>query len=361
MKTISDEKKSRFTDWWNRKGVIVGGWTGVFNDKNIDLRSIIGSKSYWQGSVDKYLEPEKSAPMDSIVLGMQGFPAETLPNGSLTIGPGSLALYLGSEPTATDHTIWFDKAFDSIEKFPEKLVFDPDQVWWRRTEKLIHECLKAAAGEYALGFPDLVENLDILASLRGTTELMFDLIDAPDFVEQRIKEINQVFFEVYDRIYELIKGEDGGSVFSAYSLWAPGKVAKVQCDNSASISPAMFARFVLPSLIEQVEFLDYSLYHLDGTTCLQHLDALLSVEALDAIEWTPQSGIESGTDPRWYSIYHKVLDAGKSLQVLVDNPDQVEILLTEIGTDGVYLLNQGKTTDVHKIVEAVERVRLPKH
>jgi 5-methyltetrahydrofolate--homocysteine methyltransferase len=237
------------------------------------------------------------------------------------------------------------------------LVFDPANEWWQRTEKVMDACLKVSGGQYPLGFPDLVENLDILASLRGTNELLLDLVDAPEWVEQRIKEINRVYFDVYDRIYERIKDEDGGSIYSAYSLWAPGKVAKVQCDNSACISPAMFNRFVLPSLIEQVGYLDYSLYHLDGTTCLQHLDALLSIEKLQAIEWTPQTGLETGTDPRWWPLYRKILGAGKSLQVLVREPEGVEALLKEIGTEGVYLLNEGRSSDVYRIMETVERLK----
>jgi 5-methyltetrahydrofolate--homocysteine methyltransferase len=291
-----------------------------------------------------------------MVLEMQTFPAETLKAGSIIIGPGSLALSLGSEPLATDHTIWFTKAYDGRDQFPETLTFDPDNIWWKRTERVIEECLKVADGNYPVGMPDLVENLDVLVSLRGINELLLDLYDSPDWVEAKISEINQVFFEVYDRIYDRIKGEEGDCIYSAYSLWAPGKVAKVQCDNSACISPEMFERFVLPSLVEQIEFLDYSMYHLDGTTCLQHLDILLSIEGLTAIEWTPQTGIESGTDPRWYPLYHKILDSGKSLQVLVSKPDEVESLLNEIGTEGVYLLNQGKTMDVLKMAEIVEKI-----
>ena len=39
---------------------------------------------------------------------------------------------------------------------------------------------------------------------------------------------------------------------------------------------------------EQCRWLDHSLYHLDGTQALHQLPALLAIEELDAIEWTPQ-------------------------------------------------------------------------
>ena len=69
------------------------------------------------------------------------------------------------------------------------------------------------------------------------------------------------------------------STFGAFGIWAPGKTAKLQCDASAMFSPDMFQRFVVPSLTEQCEWLDYSMYHLDGSQAMCHLDALLGIDA----------------------------------------------------------------------------------
>ncbi len=43
---------------------------------------------------------------------------------------------------------------------------------------------------------------------------------------------------------------------------------------------------------------------------------LLAIEPLDAIEWTPQAGIEPGGNRRWHDLYRRILAAGKSVQVL---------------------------------------------
>jgi hypothetical protein len=105
-------------------------------------------------------------------------------------------------------------------------------------------------------------------------------------------------------------------------------------------SPAMFKQFVLPALTEQCERLDYSLYHLDGTQCICNLDILLEIDALDAIEWTPQAGIEGGGDPRWYDMYKKILAAGKSVQIIGIDVNNVEQVLDAVGNEGVYLALQ---------------------
>jgi len=105
-------------------------------------------------------------------------------------------------------------------------------------------------------------------------------------------------------------------------------------------SPAMFKQFVLPALTEQCERLDYSLYHLDGTQCICNLDILLEIDALDAIEWTPQAGIEGGGDPRWYDMYKKILATGKSVQIIGIDVNNVEQVLDAVGNEGVYLALQ---------------------
>ncbi len=61
---------------------------------------------------------------------------------------------------------------------------------------------------------------------------------------------------------------------------------------SCLISSEMFREFVMPALVEQCERLAYVMYHLDGTTALHQLDALLEIKSIRAIEWTPQAGIE---------------------------------------------------------------------
>ena len=107
-------------------------------------------------------------------------------------------------------------------------------------------------------------------------------------------------------------------------------------------SADMYRRFVVPALTEQCAWLDNSIYHLDGTQAVHHLDALLEIEPLDAIEWTPQAGIETGGHKRWHDMYKRILAAGKSVQVVNVELHELAPLLDTIGTKGVYALIQFK-------------------
>ncbi len=222
----------------------------------------------------------------------------------------------------------------------------------------MRQTVEWSRGRYLAGCPDLVEGLDILASLRGSEPLLCDLVERPAEVEARLAEIQQAWFEVYARIYEIIRQPDGSSAFRAFYLWGPGKTAKLQCDISAMISPRMFKRFMVPILSQQCAWLDQALYHLDGHQCLVHLDALLSIEGLDAIEWTPDPGVPSGGSPEWYPLYRKILAAGKSVQAVGVKPGEIVPLIEAVGPAGLYVQTQFQSeSEARQVFREIERYR----
>ncbi len=82
---------------------------------------------------------------------------------------------------------------------------------------------------------------------------------------------------------------------------------------------------------------------------------MLEIEALDAVEYTPQAGIETGGHKRWHEMYRRILAAGKSVQVVNVEAAEVRPLLDAIGPKGVYVMIQLKddreADEVQKLVE----------
>lgn len=333
-----NETKQRFANWWNRKGLVIGRWgapeVGRAVHEQVPAPVIPDT---WE---ERYCNAEFRAAENHYHLSRSIFPMDVLPLANVDLGPGSLALFLGATPGFTQSTVWYYPCIEE-ELEPEKLPplrFDANHPWWRVTEDILRHSVKLARDKYLVGCPDLIENMDILASLRGPQTLCMDMIERPEWIEQKIWEINDAWFAAYQRVYDIIKLEDGSSAFGAFCLWGPGKTAKVQCDHSAMISPEMYRQFVVPSLTAQCQWLDHSSYHLDGTQAMGHLDALLEIAPLDAIEWTPQAGIEGGGNKRWHELYRRILAAGKSVQVINVQLDEVVPLLDAIGTNGVYMV-----------------------
>lgn len=287
------------------------------------------------------------------------FGAEAHPRFDPQLGPGNLATFLGSEPRYAPDTVWFDPCIGDPDRHPPP-AFDPANPHFRAQMAIIEAGLAAARGRWPVTFPDLIENVDVLASLRGTEALLADMMDRPAWVEERVAGINAVFFEVYDLMRERLADAWGGTHWGAFCLYGEGRTAKVQCDASAAFGPPQFRRFVAPALAAQCRWLDHSLYHLDGTQCLCHLDELLSIEALDAIEWTPQAGRPGGGDPSWYPIYRRILGAGKGVQAVEVAPDRVVPLLDAVGPRGLFLIvRAGSEDEARRIEERADRFRDP--
>lgn len=348
------QSKARFINWWQRKGLLVGMWGAPEMDKPVHEN--VPRPRCPRTIRDRYCDVEYRAAENHYRLSRSIFPLDILPMAITDLGPGSLALFLGATPEFAEDTVWFHPCFEGDANQVPTLEFNPDNEWWSLTEAILKRCVELSCRNYIVGCPDLVENLDVLCSLRGVERVMLDIIERPGWVQDKIWEIHRAWIEAYKRIYDIIKLEDGSAQFGAFYIWAPGTVAKLQCDASAMISPSMFRQLVLPALRAQCDWLDYSLYHLDGTQALVHLDALLEIESLDAIEWTPQAGIEPGGHPRWYQLYKRILAAGKSVQIVNVEPHQVKPLLDTLGPNGVYMLIQFKHEhEIEQVARTIEQ------
>ncbi|MBN1966756.1 MAG: hypothetical protein JW910_19035 [Anaerolineae bacterium] len=285
------------------------------------------------------------------------FGGDAFPYFDTQTGPGNLAAFLGSEPQFSADTVWHAPCIDDLEAHPA-LVFSPANPWFQKQKAVVEAGVAVAAGRYPVGMPDLTENMDVLASLRGTEDLLIDMIERPAVVEARLAEVNRACCDAFAALYEIVESPWGGNVFSAFAIWGQGKITKLQCDASVMISGAMFERFVVPGLTEMCAWFDHAMYHLDGTQAVRHLDRLLAIDALGAIEWTPQVGVPQGGSAEWYPLYRKILAAGKSVQAVNVLPDEVIPLLNAIGTHGVFLMvNADSEADARALAERVEVYR----
>ena len=342
--------RQHLLDWWDHTGLVISATTPPIVPIAHEKDGPVYEKP--EDIARFYSDPKYHAWCEHQRLAHSYFGADTLPVAETDIGPGSLALYLGSEPGFSRDTVWFEPSMDRIDR---PISLNPENHWWQVTQETIRACIEEGRGQYMVGCPDLIENLDILSAMRGPENLMTDLIDHPDAVLAREHEINLAWFAAYSRIYDLIRLEDGSSNFGAFRLWGPGKTAKLQCDASAMLSPQMFRKFVVPFLTEQCAWLDHSMYHLDGHQCIGHLEALLEIEELDAIEWTANPIVPPGGDPRWFPMYRHILESGKSVQIVDMQPGDVRRLLDLVGSHGLYLfVNVTSPKEVDQLAKLIE-------
>ena len=159
-------------------------------------------------------------------------------------------------------------------------------------------------------------------------------------------QVDRCFMEYFNEQTEWI--QDAG-----YTGWIPLVHNKtwypLQCDFSAMISPKMFERLVLPSLENISSQMGTSVYHLDGPGEIVHLDMILSVPNIHAIQWVPLPDVhlEKGNyhqcfdDEMSLDIYRRVLKAGRKVVLCGVPAYQIENIFRAVGSDGIFIFGGG--------------------
>ncbi|MCM1077426.1 MAG: homocysteine S-methyltransferase family protein [Bacteroides sp.] len=343
-----EETKQHYIDWWNHKGIVLNMWEHFQNGvkPHADVPMPADPKDLNQ----KWFDPKWRADYLDWYVAHSSLKADMLPVANTQLGPGSLAAILGGVFEGGPDTIWIHPD----PNYTDDIKFDENHPNWLLHKELLKACKAKAAGHYYVGMPDLMEGLDVLAAMKGTDKVLLDTVMQPEVLERQMQQINDIYFKVYDELYDIIR-EGDEMAFCYFSSWAPGRMSKLQSDISTMISVEDYRRFVQPFIREQCQKIDYTLYHLDGVGALHHLPALLEVEELNAIQWTPGVGEPQGGSPKWYDLYRRILDGGKSIMACWVTLDELKPLLDNIGGNGVHLEmdfhNEDEVEQAMKIVE----------
>lgn len=341
-----EETKERYINWWNHKGIILNMWEHF--QEGVKPHADIPMPPAPRDLNQKWFDPAWRAEYLDWYVAHSSLMADMLPVANTQLGPGSLAAILGGVFEGGEDTIWIHPN----PNYSDDIVFNPNHPNYLLHKDLLKACKQKAQGHYYVGMPDLMEGLDVLAAIKGTDQVLLDTVMQPEILEHQMQQINDIYFQVFDELYDIIR-EGDEMAFCYFSSWAPGKMSKLQSDISTMISVDDYRRFVQPFIREQCQKIDYTLYHLDGVGAMHHLDALLEIKELNAIQWTPGVGEPQGGSPKWYDLYKKILAHGKSIMACWVTLDELRPLLDNIGGDGVHL-----EMDFHNEQEVEQAMRI---
>ena len=336
------ETRERFTQWWAHKSTgrpLINLWS----EREIPLEPPLRAEAFTD-DIDRYLNVEKILARSLETFSRLEPLAEACPTASLDMGAGSLAIYVGCEPTFRAESVWFDHCLHGYDG-DGTVAFDENNRWWRLHMEMFQRGKKLLDGtDVLLNIPDLVENLDIVSAMRGPQAMCYDLYDYPNEVKAAVWKLNGIYKQCFDAFNSYCKDAEGGNSFTAFRIWGPGRTAKVQCDAAAMLSPGQFREFVQEPLREQCRWLDNSLFHLDGPECICHIPALMEIDELNALQWTPGDGKPKAGEECWDGIYRQLKDAGKGLWVSLEEyePDvaveKAARLVQKFGAKDFYFL-----------------------
>lgn len=246
------------------------------------------------------------------------------------------AVYLGAGVELKEDTGWVSPVIEAGELTDyccDELRIQPDNHWWNLSLDMHRYATREAKGKSLPGILALAGCGDTLAALRGTQNLLLDVIDCPEYVRELELSLMKHWTEVYTILYEIIKeGAEGSTCW--FNLWSPGRFYVAANDFAYMISPKMFSDIFLPSIEMQVNFLDHSIYHLDGPGTFVHVDALLELPKLQAFQVLPGAGNPSPL--HYVDTLKKIQKAGKNLQITIA-ADEVETALEILSARGLYI------------------------
>ena len=257
-------------------------------------------------------------------------------------GPDQMAAFLGAPLTISaesNRTSWSEKIVTDWASFLPLRIAE-DNPYYQRM-KAFHAAAEAhLEGRCLMSDIDMHSNIDMLEGLRGAQNLLFDMIDHPDTILTAMAQASEIYRQVYEEFYQYGSKEKWGTT-CGLPMYDRGKFGRIQADFIALLNPDMFRRFVLPALEEEAQFLDRSCFHLDGPDALNHLDDLLAIEALDAIQWV--SGAGNRPQIEWPELLHKIQDAGKIIILHLSASDvkrihgeyKSELVVYDVGTPTV--------------------------
>lgn len=349
--------KQRYVEWWNGKGIILNMWEHF--QEGVKPHADIPKPPKPASLNQKWFDPQWRASYLDWYVAHSCLKADILPVANTQLGPGSLAAILGGVFEGGEDTIWIHPD----PHYTDDIKFNPRHPNFILHKELLRACKAKSQGHYYVGMPDLMEGLDVLAAMKGTDKVLLDTVMQPEVLERQMQTINDIYFKVFDELYDIIR-EGDEMAFCYFSAWAPGKMTKLQSDISTMISEGDYRRFVQPFIREQCRRIPFTLYHLDGVGAMHHLPALLEIEELNAIQWTPGVGEPQGGSPKWYGLYKRILDGGKSLMACWVTVPELRPLLRAIGTEGVHIEmdfhNEREVEEAMRIVDECRRATINK-
>lgn len=245
-------------------------------------------------------------------------------------GPGIVAAFLGASVHTTTDTVWFEfsnrRNIESIH-----VEFDRENNWFQRVTDIAYASQRRWQGAVQVAFPDLGGIFDILASLRGVENLIYDMVDTPEHVIRLSAEIQKVWHDSYSHFEKIYESNHGFTSWEG--VFSDQWYSILQSDFSYMINNELFNRFIKPNLVASSRAFARSFYHLDGPGQLKHLDSILEIESIQGIQWIPGAGQPDIS--QWPEVYKKIHDAGKLIQIFdfqyCGDGDILEILQNQIG------------------------------
>jgi hypothetical protein len=344
-----DECVERIYAWYNQQ--IIDRPPIRFHHHNIEYEKQRTVKGCWKTAEERWLDADFQ--LQTFVDSLKGmdFLGETFPVYWPNLSALAYNLFLGQEALFDDVTAWMYPCVDDLKNLP-RLKVQWDGKYCKAIEAMTQRALGDADGKFLVGYTDMYAGIDCTAMLRGTERMCFDIILQPELLKHLIDQVFEEYPHVFKHFDRILKTHNQLSVtwmnlpsFETFNVLA--------CDFAVNISPEHFIEFCMPIIRKEAELFTHNVFHMDGPGVARHVDAVLTLPNLQAVQWVQGYGAD---EPilQWIPLINKIQEAGKS--IIVDlKTNELDDFIRKVDPRGVMLWVPAEPREQKDVLKRVEQ------
>lgn len=324
-----DYVKRRWREWWKRE------------NEDRPLVSVVAPKNgkifpekYENDVAGRWQDIEYVVEREKFYCENTYYGGESFPMFNPNLGPDIYGAILGDcDIEFAEQTSW-SKHLEKpeLEDCPP-FAFDENNRWWKKIKAMTEYAVEKADGGFLVGVTDLHTGLDAITSLYGPERVCTAMYDCPEKLKELLASSEKVAERIFSELFAVTRRRQEGTM-NWSQIWDPdGNYYIASCDFACLISENAFSEYIEPTTQREIEMLDSSIFHLDGTGALRHLDKLLKMEKLGGVQWVYGEG--QPTARAWRNVVEKIQNAGKNLQINV-MPEEIEEVCSFVKPEGAH-------------------------
>jgi hypothetical protein len=329
------EKIKRYNDFWSGAevdrpliGFSLGGWFPLHS--YTALHKFRGKGRLFPDQV----QPEEFLPdYDRLVAQWESVEDDVI-RGVAPIPPFPwLESMLGSPVHVGEESLWAEEGgFDYANTL--KLDWSAENPWRCKYLEFVAALKDHFGDRVPVGQPILRGVSDMIAALRKTSQMIFDLYDFPEAYKNLGKLCTDLLIGLVSAQQRLTGPFAGGYFLEQFSLWAPDRVIRLQEDASALFSPALYEKLLKEEDRRQAAAFPYSLIHLHSSS-LFILDRILNVDPILCFQINKDA---AAAIPEEIPYFKMVQGKGKRLLIRGKlTPEDLALLRKSLSARGLYL------------------------
>ena len=267
------------------------------------------------------------------------------------LGPEVYTAFYGVELEYKEVTSYSKPNIEDWSQIDE-IRLDMNNAYFKKIEEMTLAALERCSGKYLVGYTDIHPGLDCAAAFRDPQQLCLDFLMEPEQVKRLIELSSRDFEKIFNHFDAILKKHNQLSV-SWMGIPSFGKMHIPSCDFATMISPDQFNEFVLPVIQAEVKIMDHNVFHLDGRGVANHIDVLLEIPEINAIQLVQGMGDDLPI-MQWVPFIRKIQSAGKS--VVVDlQLSELESFMNEVDPKGILLCINADKEIQPEIIKKIEK------